>query len=90
MLQCKLVTAASIAQSVCEQHKIVYTMMQEAQLGDIRWRQAVFEVLLSYHPFWLRLGLELVAGCQMPADTGMPQDHSDVCTRLTVSVPHNR
>lgn len=36
----------------------------------MKWQQAVFEVLLSYHPFWLRLGLEAVVGQLLPADTG--------------------
>lgn len=44
--------------------------MQEAQLADVKWHQAVFEVLLSYHPFWLRLGLETVVGQLLPANTG--------------------
>ncbi|DBB17480.1 TPA: hypothetical protein ACH3X3_014500 [Trebouxia sp. C0006] len=43
---------------------------EEAQLADVKWQQAVFEVLLSYHPFWLRLGLETVVGQLLPADTG--------------------
>ena len=44
--------------------------LQAAQLADVKWQQAVFEVLLSYHPFWLRLGLETVVGQLLPADTG--------------------
>jgi len=44
--------------------------LQEGQLADVKWQQAVFEVLLSYHPFWLRLGLETVVGQLLPADTG--------------------
>lgn len=44
--------------------------LQEAQLADVKWQQAVFEVLLSYHPFWLRLGLETVVGQLLPADSG--------------------
>ena len=44
--------------------------MQVAQLADVKWQQAVFEVLLSYHPFWLRLGLETVVGELLPAETG--------------------
>ncbi len=44
--------------------------LQEAQLADVKWQQAVFEVLLSYHPFWLRLGLETVVGQLLPAETG--------------------
>ncbi|KAA6419435.1 MAG: abnormal spindle-like microcephaly-associated protein [Trebouxia sp. A1-2] len=43
---------------------------EEAQLADVKWHQAVFEVLLSYHPFWLRLGLETVVGQLLPANTG--------------------
>ena len=46
--------------------------LQEAQLADVKWQQAVFEVLLSYHPFWLRLGLETVVGQLLPAETGKP------------------
>ena len=42
--------------------------MQVAQLADVKWQQAVFEVLLSYHPFWLRL--ETVVGELLPADSG--------------------
>ena len=42
----------------------------QAQLADVKWQQAVFEVLLSYHPFWLRLGLETVVGQLLPAETG--------------------
>lgn len=44
--------------------------LQAAQLADVKWQQAVFQVLLSYHPFWLRLGLETVVGQLLPADTG--------------------
>lgn len=42
----------------------------QGQLADVKWQQAVFEVLLSYHPFWLRLGLETVVGQLLPAETG--------------------
>lgn len=42
----------------------------QAQLADVKWQQAVFEVLLSYHPFWLRLGLETVVGQLLSAETG--------------------
>lgn len=49
-----------------------YLCLQEAQLADVKWQQAVFEVLLSYHPFWLRLGLETVVGQLLPAETGKP------------------
>ena len=52
--------------------KVSPSVLQEAQLADVKWQQAVFEVLLSYHPFWLRLGLETVVGQLLPAETGKP------------------
>ena len=36
--------------------------LQQSLLGDVRIREAGLEVLGSYHPFWLKLGLELVTG----------------------------
>ena len=48
--------------------------LQEAQLADVKWQQAVFEVLLSYHPFWLRLGLETIVGQLLPSDAGKKSD----------------
>lgn len=51
-------------------NKCICRLLQEAQLADVKWQQAVFEVLLNYHPFWLRLGLEIVVGQLLPADTG--------------------
>lgn len=35
--------------------------MQEAVLKNLKEQAKVKEVLLSYHPFWLRLGMEVVA-----------------------------
>ena len=59
----------------CPEAKVICQLewclgLQEAQLADVKWQQAVFEVLLSYHPFWLALGLETVVGQLLPADTG--------------------
>lgn len=31
-------------------------------LGDVRVREVGLEVLGSYHPFWLKLGMEVVVG----------------------------
>lgn len=36
--------------------------LQQSLMGDVRIRDAGLEVLSSYHPFWLKLGLELVTG----------------------------
>lgn len=35
-------------------------------MGDMRTKQQVAEVLSAYHPFWLRLGLEVVVGKPVP------------------------
>lgn len=36
-------------------------LLQEACLKNLKEQAKVKEVLLSYHPFWLRLGMEVVA-----------------------------
>ena len=38
----------------------------------MRLKQHVSEVLAAYHPFWLRLGLEIVVGKAVPAAEGSP------------------
>lgn len=35
-------------------------------MGDMRTKAQVAEVLSAYHPFWLRLGLEIVVGKPVP------------------------
>ena len=35
-------------------------------MGDMRTKAQVAEVLSAYHPFWLRLGLEVVVGKAVP------------------------
>ncbi|KAK9814207.1 hypothetical protein WJX72_002306 [[Myrmecia] bisecta] len=35
---------------------------EEAQLGDLKLRESAMDVLKSYHPFWLRLAVEIVVG----------------------------
>ncbi|BDA47246.1 probable abnormal spindle-like microcephaly-associated protein homolog [Coccomyxa sp. Obi] len=39
---------------------------EEAKMGDMRTKAQVAEVLSAYHPFWLRLGLEVVVGKAVP------------------------
>ena len=39
-------------------------------MGDVRLKQHVAEVLAAYHPFWLRLGLEIVVGKAVPPGEG--------------------
>ncbi|KAK9905711.1 hypothetical protein WJX75_004975 [Coccomyxa subellipsoidea] len=39
---------------------------EEVQMGDMRTKAQVAEVLSAYHPFWLRLGLEIVVGKPVP------------------------
>ena len=39
-------------------------------MGDVRLKQHVTEVLAAYHPFWLRLGLEIVVGKAVPPGEG--------------------
>ena len=39
-------------------------------MGDVRLKQHVSEVLAAYHPFWLRLGLEIVVGKAVPTQGG--------------------
>jgi hypothetical protein len=41
-------------------------LAQDVQMGDMRMRQRCSEVLLAYHPFWLRAGLEAVLGRAAP------------------------
>jgi len=41
-------------------------LAQEVRMGDMRTKQQVAEVLSAYHPFWLRLGLEVVVGKPVP------------------------
>jgi abnormal spindle-like microcephaly-associated protein len=40
--------------------------VQQLQMGDVRLKQQAMEVLSAYHPFWLRLGLEIVVGRPVP------------------------
>jgi len=40
--------------------------MQASKMGDVRLNQQITEVLTAYHPFWLRLGLEVVVGKAVP------------------------
>ena len=35
-------------------------LLQESCLKNLKEQSRVKEVLLSYHPFWLRLGMEVV------------------------------
>lgn len=35
-------------------------------MGDLRARQRCAEALSAYHPFWLRLGMEVVVGSPVP------------------------
>lgn len=44
----------------------VHVALQEAKMGDMRTKAQVAEVLSAYHPFWLRLGLEVVVGKAVP------------------------
>ena len=37
-------------------------MMQETVMRDVHLSKVALDALLSYHPFWLRLGLEVVLG----------------------------
>ncbi len=39
-------------------------------MGDVRLKQQITEVLTAYHPFWLRLGLEVVVGKAVPPADG--------------------
>lgn len=39
-------------------------------MGDVRLKQHISEVLAAYHPFWLRLGLEIVVGKAIPCTDG--------------------
>lgn len=41
--------------------------VQQMQMSDVRLKQRCLEVLGAYHPFWLRLGLEIVVGKRVPA-----------------------
>ncbi len=42
-------------------------------MGDVRARESALEVLGSYHPFWLRLGLEAVVGRALPVTSAGPR-----------------
>ena len=44
--------------------------MQASRMGDVRLKQHISEVLAAYHPFWLRLGLEIVVGKAVPCAAG--------------------
>ena len=44
--------------------------MQEHTLSDVRMKHQALEVLLSYSPFWLAVGLQAVAGKAMPVTAG--------------------
>jgi abnormal spindle-like microcephaly-associated protein len=41
-------------------------------MADVRLRQQAMEALSAYHPFWLRLGLEIVVGRAVPPAGGRP------------------
>ena len=43
---------------------------QASRMGDVRLKQHISEVLAAYHPFWLRLGLEIVVGKAVPCADG--------------------
>lgn len=44
--------------------------LQASKMGDVRLKQHVSEVLAAYHPFWLRLGLEIVVSKAVPTQSG--------------------
>ena len=39
-------------------------------MGDLRARQRCGEALAAYHPFWLRLGMEVVVGAAVSPPAG--------------------
>jgi hypothetical protein len=41
-------------------------LIQEAAFGDLQFKEAGLEILGVYHPFWLRIGLEVVTGHAVP------------------------
>ncbi len=50
---------------------------QASKMGDVRLKQHISEALAAYHPFWLRLGLEIIAGKAVPpADGSTSRLHS--------------
>jgi hypothetical protein len=40
--------------------RVAHSCPQEACLKNLKEQAKVKEVLMSYHPFWLRLGMEVV------------------------------
>ena len=52
-------------------------------MGDLRARQRCGEALGAYHPFWLRLGMEVVVGAavSLPAGTASLDRQQRACSR---------
>lgn len=49
-------------------------LLQALQFGDVQWRDKAVGVLLSYNPFWLRLGMEVVTHMSVTTTIGMCAD----------------